>query len=64
MALVNHLKTVEPFRNLPDAVADFLREKSIVKEYPKNKIIFSQYDKPTGYLYFINKGQVEIFSET
>jgi len=64
MALVNHLKTVEPFRNLPDGTADFLREKSIVKEYPKNKIIFSQYDKPTGYLYFINKGQVEIFSET
>lgn len=64
MALVNHLKTVEPFKSIPENVADFLREKSTVKTYPKNKIVFSQYDEPTGYLYFINTGKVEIFSET
>jgi len=64
MTQVNHLRSVEPFRSLPESIADYLREKSIIKEYPRNKIIFSQYDKPTGYLYFINKGEVEIFSET
>ena len=64
MPVLNHIKNVEPFKNLPEEISELLRDKCKSKTYPENHIVFSQYDEPTGYLYFIDKGLVEIFSET
>lgn len=64
MPHINHLKNVEPFNKLPSEVFDILRKECLVKTYTEDYLLFSIHDDPTGYLYFINKGLVEIFSET
>lgn len=61
---VKKLRSVKPFDNLPDDVFDLIERHSKVKVYQPGTIVFSQYDKPTGYLYFISKGEVEIITET
>lgn len=64
MPHIEHLKNVEPFNNLPEEVFQTLRKDCLLKKYTENYLVFSVHDDPTGYLYFINKGLVEIFSET
>ncbi|MGA1862244.1 DUF294 nucleotidyltransferase-like domain-containing protein [Deferribacter thermophilus] len=58
------LKKVKPFDNLPEEAFKLIKERSKVKIFSPGTIVFSQYDEPTGYLYFIAKGEVEIITET
>ncbi|MGA1846990.1 putative nucleotidyltransferase substrate binding domain-containing protein [Deferribacter abyssi] len=63
MGILKRLKQSEPFKNLPDHEIEKFREKVFVKKFSNNEVIFSQYDEPTGFLYFIIDGIVEIFTE-
>jgi CBS domain-containing protein len=57
---MKHLKDTEPFNHLPDDIFQEIRSAAIVEKYPPNTYIFKQSDPPTGYLYVIKKGLVEI----
>jgi CBS domain-containing protein len=60
MSLIKHLKDTEPFNHLPANVFQEIRTAAILKTYPPNTHIFKQNDPPTGYLYVIKEGLVEI----
>jgi len=62
--ILNYLRSVEPFNVISDENYKLLDDKCLIHSYEENTLIFSQKDKPTGYLYFINNGLVEIISET
>ncbi len=64
MPLIKHLQDSEPFNFLPDDLFQEIRSGSILKKFPANTYIFSQNDRPTGYLYFIKEGLVEITLQT
>lgn len=63
-SILNHLRSLEPFNTISDDNYKLLKDRCLVQTYEENVLIFSQKDKPTGYLYFINDGLVEIISET
>jgi len=63
-SILNHLRSLEPFNTISDDNYKLLDDKCLVQSYEENVLIFSQKDTPTGYLYFINNGLVEIISET
>ncbi|PLX69619.1 MAG: cyclic nucleotide-binding protein [Denitrovibrio sp.] len=54
----------EPFNQLPKEVVVEIESASKFVEYPADTIIFTQKDEPTGYLYYIQQGQIEIIAET
>jgi CBS domain-containing protein len=54
------LQESEPFNLLPDAVFQEIRAAAILKRYPARTFIVHQNDRPTGYLYVIKEGLVEI----
>jgi CBS domain-containing protein len=58
------LKNTEPFVHLPDAVIQELSTAAIVKAFPPNFLIFKHHDPPTGFLYVIKEGLVEIVTLT
>lgn len=58
------LSDYEPFNQLPQDVAESIEAASESITYPADTIIFTQNDDPTGFLYFIQNGSVEIISET
>lgn len=60
MGLMNRLKDAEPFNNLPDDIFEEIRQSAKLLEYQANTHIFHQDDEPTGYLYVIREGLVEI----
>lgn len=55
-----HLRDTEPFNHLPEHLVLELRKSASKKKYPANIHIFNQNDPPTGYLYVIVDGMVEI----
>ncbi len=57
---INQLKETAPFDILPDEVLQTLRESAQEKRFPANSYIFKQNDSPTGFLYVIQEGMVEI----
>lgn len=57
---ISHLRDTEPFNHLPAALFQNLRSSAIKQAYPANSHIFNQQDPPTGYLYVIFDGMVEI----
>ena len=57
---LKRLKDTEPFNHLPDAIFNEIRESAIEKKFPPHTYIFRKNDPPTGYLYVIKDGMVEI----
>jgi len=64
MGLIKTLQDTEPFNRLPEEVFAQLSQAASQKTYPPHTHIFKQNDPPTGYLYVIKTGQVEIFALT
>lgn len=60
MSLIKRLKDTEPFKYLPDDVYAEFNQAAITKKFPAHFHIFNQADPPTGYLYVIKEGLVEI----
>ncbi|HEX9874521.1 MAG TPA: Crp/Fnr family transcriptional regulator, partial [Deferrimonas sp.] len=60
MSLIKHLKDTEPFNHLPDHVYQEIRTGAKLQKFPQGTFIFQQNDPPTGYLYVIKEGLVEI----
>lgn len=64
MDLIKTLQATEPFSQLPaDILADF-EQHAVTQKFPPHTHVFHQHDSPTGYLYLINKGLVEIVALT
>lgn len=64
MGLIRKLRDTEPFNQLPDEVFAEFDESAILKKFPPHTHIFNQHDSPTGYLYVIKEGLVEIVALT
>lgn len=64
MGLTNKLRDTEPFNRLPEEVVEELNQSAVIKKYPAHCHIFNQHDPPSGYLYIINKGTIEIVALT
>jgi len=58
------LREVEPFKQLPEDIVEEICKASESITYPSGKEVFDQNDEPTGFLYFIKKGLLEIIVET
>ncbi|MBE0502238.1 MAG: CBS domain-containing protein [Desulfuromonadales bacterium] len=64
MGLFKQLRETEPFNQLPDEVFTEFSHAAIQKKIPAHVYIFNQHDQPTGYLYVIKSGLVEIVALT
>lgn len=64
MGLSRTLRDAEPFSRFPEDLFAELEKAAVVKKYPPHVHIFNQYDPPTGYLYVIKEGLVEIMAQT
>ncbi|WP_027716426.1 putative nucleotidyltransferase substrate binding domain-containing protein [Desulfuromonas sp. TF] len=64
MPLTKHLKDSEPFNGLPDDLFQEIRSSATLAKYPPQTYIFRQGDPPTGYLYVIKAGLVEMTALT
>lgn len=60
MSLHRHLRDTEPFDRLPEADFATLAAAARSEVYPAGTFIFRQKDRPTGWLYVIREGLVEI----
>jgi len=60
MSLSKHLRDVEPFNQLPETVVRDLLEAARISTYSAGACIFTQNDAPSGYLYVVKEGLVEI----
>ena len=60
MPLMRHLRETEPFCHLPEPIFESFRAGLQSRSYPANTFIFQQNDPPTGFLYIIQEGLVEI----
>lgn len=61
---LKQLRECEPFNHISEKAADELEALSKTAVYPADTVIFTQKSNPSGFLYFIRKGQVEISAET
>jgi CBS domain-containing protein len=60
MDLIRTLKETEPFKNFPATLIAELESAAIIKSFSPQVYIFKQNDPPSGYLYVIQDGLVEI----
>ncbi len=60
MPLIRQLQETEPFCHLPEPLFQTITAGVQTQVYPANTFIFKQNDTPTGYLYIIKTGLVEI----
>ena len=60
MGLIKTLHDTEPFNQLSKEVFAELNQAAIIEKFPPHIHIISQHDQPTGYLYVIKSGLVEI----
>lgn len=60
MGLIKTLRDMEPFNHLPDDVFIDLEDAAEIRTFPAHIHIFNQHDPPTGYLYIVKEGLVEI----
>ena len=60
MSPIKHLQDAEPFNRLPEALVREIRAGARRKRYPADTFILRQDDPPSGYLYVIKEGLVEI----
>ena len=63
MGLSRTLRDAEPFSQFPDDLFAEFEKAAVVKKYPPHIHIFNQHDPPTGYLYVIKEGMVEITAQ-
>ncbi len=64
MGLIRQLRDTEPFSHLPEDIFAEFNRAAILKKFPPHTYIFSQHAPPTGYLYVIKEGLVEIVAQT
>jgi len=60
MGLISTLRDTEPFASLPDEIVERLTQAASLRKYPARSHLFNQHDPPSGYLYVIMEGEVEI----
>ncbi len=60
MGLIKTLRETEPFNQLPEEIFSEFNQSALIKKFPSQIHIFNQHDPPTGYLYVIKSGLVEI----
>ena len=60
MNLSKQLKDTEPFNQLPDDLFQEILAGAVLRTYPANTFLFKEQDPPTGFLYVIKEGLVEI----
>ena len=60
MRLMQTFRETEPFNQLPDDIFAEIDQATLRKKFPPHTLIFKQNDPPTGYLYLIKEGLVEI----
>ncbi len=60
MGLIKTLRETEPFNQLPEEIFAELNQFAELRTFPAQLHIFNQHDSPTGYLYIIKSGLVEI----
>ncbi len=64
MGVIKTLKEAEPFDQLPEEIFSEMSQAALTKRFPPHTHIFNQHDPPTGYLYLIKEGLVEIVALT
>ncbi|MDT8422768.1 MAG: DUF294 nucleotidyltransferase-like domain-containing protein [Desulfuromonadales bacterium] len=64
MSVIKQLQETEPFNQLPQEVFAQIRAAAQLEVFPKGINIFSQNAKPTGFLYVIKGGLVEVIVHT
>jgi CBS domain-containing protein len=64
MSPAKQLRSAAPFDQLPDAIVQELLSSAKTRVYPPGNSIFEQDDPPTGFLYIVKKGLVEITAIT
>lgn len=64
MGLINKLRDAEPFNRLPDEAFAAFEQADTIKKFPAHVHIFNQHDQPSGFLYVIKTGLVEIVALT
>jgi CBS domain-containing protein len=64
MGLITKLRDTEPFNLLPEKIVDEFHQAATSRKYPARTHLFNQHDPPTGYLYIIKQGEVEIVALT
>ncbi|MCD6580534.1 MAG: CBS domain-containing protein [Desulfuromusa sp.] len=60
MGLIKTLRETIPFNQLPEEIFAELNQSAEIKKFPAHIHIFNQHDVPSGYLYIIKSGLVEI----
>ncbi|MFO7767268.1 MAG: DUF294 nucleotidyltransferase-like domain-containing protein [Pelovirga sp.] len=60
MGLTQSLRDTQPFDQLPGDVFERISNSAVTRKFPAKIHIFNQHDEPTGYLYVIKSGLVEI----
>ena len=60
MGLIKTLHEAEPFNQLPEEIFTELNQSAEIKTFPAQTLIFNQHAQPTGFLYVIKSGLVEI----
>ncbi|MFA5516596.1 MAG: putative nucleotidyltransferase substrate binding domain-containing protein [Desulfuromonadales bacterium] len=64
MGSIQNFRDAEPFKLLPEEIVNELHAAAVVKKYPAHCQIFQQHDPPTGFLYVVKEGLVEIVALT
>lgn len=64
MGLSHTLQQIEPFNQLPADVVETLSESIEIKKFPPHVHIFNQNDAPSGFLYVVKEGLIEIVATT
>jgi CBS domain-containing protein len=64
MSPIRQLRETEPFNHLPEEVFQEILAGAELRRYPQNVHILRQDDPPTGFLYVIKEGLVEITVRT
>jgi len=60
MGLIRHLRDTEPFSSLPEETLQEINDSVTEKTFLANSWVCRENQSPTGYLYFIKSGLVEI----
>ena len=60
MGLIKHLRDTEPFASLPEENLQEIYNSVTEKTYPANTWVCKENQAPTGFLYIIKSGLVEV----
>ncbi|PLX98627.1 MAG: cyclic nucleotide-binding protein [Desulfuromonas sp.] len=60
MGLIRHLRDTEPFSSLPEDILQEITDSVVEKTFPADSWVCREEQPPTGYLYIIKEGLVEI----